>query len=272
MRAAAVAIVVAALVGACSGGGSISPLGVEYEYEEDLTIALDGSATLVVNASIPALALLRGLPLNTELSARGDLLKNQIRDLYASEFTRVGRIGNWTRHGRRYVGIHLTVSDVRALPKVAPFAWARYELREDGEQAVFRHTLSKPAAPSGALAKAGLTGNEIVAFRLHLPARIRHHNSHYLDRPDSRPASRGNILTWEQRLGQRLEGQPIAYAEDRTPDVMEVRMDRQSILYRTLWLFGLAFLAALLVIALLIWLTMRRGPEDPEPSSHLPSA
>ena len=105
------------------------------------------------------------------------------------------------------------MSDVRALPKAAPFSWARYELREDGEQVVFRETLSKPAAPPDALAKAGLTGNEIVAFRLHLPARIRFHNSHYLDRPDSRPAARGNILTWEQRLGQRLEGKPIAYAE-----------------------------------------------------------
>jgi hypothetical protein len=43
-------------------------------------------------------------------------------------------------------------------------------------------------------------------------------------------------------------------------------MDRQSILYRTLWLFGIAFFAAMLVIAGLIWLTMRRGgpaPSDP---------
>ena len=253
MRAAAVAIVLAAFVAACSGGGGpLGPLGIEYEYEEDLRIGLDGSATLVVNASIPALVVLRGLPLSTELSARGDHLKNQVHDLYSSEFTRVGRISNWTRHGRRYLGIHITVSDVRALPKVAPFSWARYELREDGELAVFRQTLSKPAAPPDILAKVGLTGNEIVAFRLHLPARIRHHNSHYLDRPDSRPAARGNILTWEQRLGQRLDGTPIAYAEDRTPDVMEVRMDRQSILYRTLWLFGLAFLAALLAIAGLV--------------------
>ena len=124
---------------------------------------------------------------------------------------------------------------------------------------MFRETLSKPAGPLDALARVGLTGNEIVAFRLHLPARIRFHNSHYLDRAESRPAARGNILTWEQRLGQRLEGKPIAYAEDRTSDVMEVRMDRTSILYRTLWLFGLAFLAALLVIAGLIWFTMRRG-------------
>lgn len=260
MRAALAALVVAAAVTACSG--TRGPLGTEYEYEEDLTLALDGSARLVVNASIPALVALRGLPLDTNLQARGDQLKKQLQGLYASPFTEVGRISMWSRHGRRFVGIHLTVSDVRSLSKTAPFSWARSELREDGEHVVFRETLSKPAAPPDALAKAGLTGNEVVAFRLHLPARIRFQNSHYLDRPDSRPTSRGNILTWEQRLGQRFEGKPIAYAQDRSPDVMEVRMDRQSILYRTLWLFGLAFLAALLVIAALIWLTVRRGGAD----------
>lgn len=261
MRAVVAALVVAALVSACNG--QRGPLGPEYEYEEDLTLALNGSATLIVNASVPGLVALRGLPLNPDLKTRGDLLKKQIQDLYGSPATKVGRISMWTRHGRRYVGIHLTVPDIRALSKVAPFSWATYELREAGEQVVFRETLSRPAGHAGdALAKAGLTGDEIVAFRLHLPARIRHQNSHYLDRPDSRPAARGNILTWEQRLGQRLEGKPVAYAEDRTSDVMEVRMDRQSILYRTLWLFGMAFLAALLVIAGLIWLTMRRGGSE----------
>ena len=54
-----------------------------------------------------------------------------------------------TRHGRRYVGIHLTVSDVRELSRVAPFSWAKYELREEGEQVVFRETLSKPASTAG---------------------------------------------------------------------------------------------------------------------------
>jgi hypothetical protein len=264
-RAAAAAVVVAALAAACNG--RTGPLGTEYEYEEDLTLGLDGSATMVVNTSIPALVALRGLPLNTDPAARVDQLKDQIRTLYSSTNTRVGRIGTWTRHGRRYAGIHLTIGDVRTLPAVAAFSWAAFELREDGEQVVFREKLSRPAAAADALTKAGLTGNEIVAFRLHLPARIRHQNSHYLDRPDSRPASRGNILTWEQRFGQRLEGKPIAYAEDKTSDVMEVRMDRQSILYRTLWLFGLAFLAAVLVIGGLIWLTIRRAPADPVSSS-----
>jgi hypothetical protein len=269
-RAALVTLAVAIVLTACNGQGG--PLGTEYEYEEDLTLRLDGSATLVVNASVPALVALRGLPLNPELRTRGDQLKKQIQDLYASPYTQVGRISNWTRHSRRFVGIHLTVSDVRELSKVGPFSWAKHVLREDGEQVVFRETLSKPAVPADVLAKTGLTGNEIVAFRLHLPARIRFHNSHYLDRAESRPAARGNILTWEQRLGQRLEGKPIAYAEDTTSDVMEVRMDRKSILYRTLWLFGFAFLAAILVISGLIWMAMRRAPVDPASSSppHAP--
>ena len=125
---------------------------------------------------------------------------------------------------------------------------------------VFRQALSKPAAAPDALAKAGLTGNEIVAFRLHLPARIRFQNSHYLDRPESRPTSRGNILTWEQRLGQRLAGWPIAYAETRLR-LMEVRMDFCVDRYRTLWLFALASCGSV-VIAGLIWMTFDAAIRD----------
>ncbi len=260
LRAAVLAIVVTALAIACSGRG---PLGPEYEYEEDLTLRLNGSATLVVNASIPALAALRGLPLEADLRTRGDQLKRQIQDLYASPQTKVGRISMWTRHGRRFVGIHLTVSDIRELPKAAPFSWATYALREQGGETGFRQTLTATGTNPGAAPGAGWQGQEVVAFRLHLPARIRYHNSRDLETNAPRSPSRGNILTWEQRLADRVAGKPIAYAEDKTPGVMEVRMDRQSILYRTLWLFGLAFVAAVLVIGGLIWMTMRRGG-DPE--------
>lgn len=262
LRAALVALVVAAAVSACNGRGVGPVLGTEYEYEEDLTLSLDGTATLVVNASVPALNALRGLQLPADLRTRADQLKDQARTIYASNQTRVGRISVWTRHGRRYVGVHITIDNIRTLPQVPAFSWATYDLHEEGDQVVFRQTLSRPASP-GSLVGTGLTGNEIVAFRLHLPARIRFQNSRYLDRDESRPAARGNILTWEQRLRDRLQGQPIAYAESTKPDVMEVRMDRQSILYRTLWLFAIAFGAALLVLATLIWLTMRRGRGEP---------
>ncbi len=44
-------------------------------------------------------------------------------------------------------------------------------------------------------------------------------------------------------------------------------MESQSILYRTLWLFGGAFLAAVIVLASLIWWTMRRGRDQDEPAA-----
>ena len=59
----------------------------------------------------------------------------------------------------------------------------------------------------------------MVAFRLHLPARIRYHNA------PTRRVERGNILEWEQSLADRLKGEPVR---------IEARMDQQSILYSTL--------------------------------------
>jgi len=262
----AIIVMAAAAVAACGGRG-LSPIGPEYEYEEDLTLGLDGSATMTVNASVPALIALRGLPLNADPLVRADQLKAQVRDVYASPYADVRRVSTWSRHGRRYVGVYLRIPDIRNLPKTAPFSWATYELRRDGEEMLFKQSLSQ--RPAAAPADAGWKGNELVAFRLHLPARIRFHNSRDYDTNQVRSASRGNILTWEQRLGDRLAGKPIAYAQDTKADVMEVRMDNQSILYRTLWLFALAFVAALAVLGGLIWLTIRRAPADP-PTSSLP--
>ena len=69
------------------------------------------------------------------------------------------------------------------------------------------------------------------------------------DGENGKPA-RGNILTWEQRLSDRRTGPPVK---------IDVRMGRESILYRTLWLFGGAFVAAVGALAGLIWWTVRKG-------------
>lgn len=268
LRAALLAVVVAAVTGACAGGAS-RLLAPDYEYEEDLTLSMDGSATVIVNASMPVLDALKGLSLRTDLAARSDALRDEVRAAYESPYSHVGRVSTWVRRGRRFVGIHITVPDIRTLPKAPLFSWAKYELDAAGEVVTFRQTLKQtPSKPSIGLP--AWRGDEIVAFRLHLPARIRFQNSRYLDRDESRPTSRGNIITWEQRLADRLEAKPIAYGEDKTPDVMEARMDRESILFRTLWLFGIAFAAALLVLGGLIWLTMRRGRDEPQdtPAVH----
>ena len=92
----------------------------------------------------------------------------------------------------------------------------------------------------------GWKGNEIVAFRLHLPSKIRYHNTRGVE-------SRGNILSWEQPLSDRLRGTPI---------LIEARMDPQSILYTTLLLFGATFLAVAVVFVGVIWWVMRRPAKE----------
>jgi hypothetical protein len=260
------ALVAAAALAACGPGSSL--LSPPYEYEEDLTLKLDGSGTLVVNASIPALIALHGLPLNPDPRTRADETRRRLREVYTSPQTQVLRVNTWTKYGRRFVGVRLRIPDIRALPKAAPFAWSSYDLHQEDGHHVLRHTLGAPAPPPGSTPDAGWNGNELVAFRVHLPSRVLFYNARDVDDPSRiRTIDRGNIITWEQRLADRLQNKPIASAEDRAAGVMEIRMDSQSILYRTLWLFALAFTAAVAVLALLIWLALRRGSSEVSPQA-----
>ena len=244
----AIALIAAAATVAC--GGRV--FGKQYEYEEDLYLATDGSADLIVNASIPALVALRGLPLDTEPSAQVD--RDRIRVAYESGDTEVTRISRpWRRDGRRFVQVRVKVQDIRRLESVAPFAWSHYTLAEENGQRVYRQTMGASAFHPGTLQNYGWKGKELVAIRLHMPSRIIDHNARDIDTNEGSAVQRGNILSWEQLLTDRLDGRPVA---------IEVRMDRQSILYTTLWLFAGAFAAAVLLLGGIIWLTMRKGARE----------
>lgn len=248
-RVAILALAGALAAAGCGAGGLF---GKVYEYEEDLYLALDGSADLIINASIPALVSLRGVDLNTDPSAPVD--REKIRALYESPITNVTRVSRpWRRNGRRYVQIRLSVEDVERLPEVAPFSWSAYELTRQGEEFVFRQTVGASAHRPGTLKNYGWQGSELVAFRLHLPSRIRDHNARDIEEDVPLEVQRGNILAWEQYLTDRLDGRPVA---------IEVRMEAESILYRTLWLFAGAFTAAVLLLAGIIWWTVRKGTKQ----------
>jgi hypothetical protein len=224
--------------------------GRQYEYEEDLTVALDGTGTLTVNASLAALAALRGLDVDPRATS---VDQDRIRALYESSVTRVTSVPRpWRRRGRQFVQINLEFADVRRLSEAKPLSWSRYELAAVNGQHVFRQTVSASALRPGTLENVGWDGSEVVAFRLHLPSRILEHNARDLEKDEPTGIHRGNILSWEQHLADRLDGRPL---------VVEVRMDSQSILYRTLFLFAGAFAAAVLTLGGLIWWTIRKGAE-----------
>ena len=124
IRLAAGVLAVVFLIGAAGCRGGL--LGKQYEYEEDLTLAMDGSATLVVNASLPALAALRGLPVPTDSAARLDT--DQVRALFETPVSDVTRVSRpWRRKGRRFIQVRMEIPDIRRLSEAAPFAWSTYE-------------------------------------------------------------------------------------------------------------------------------------------------
>lgn len=239
---------------ACSRG----LFGKQYEYEEDLTLSIDGSARLVINASLPALAALRGLPVSTDPNASVD--RDQIAGLFQSPVAEVNRVGRpWRRNGRRFVQVRLDVPDVRRLGEAAPFAWSKYEFGPQNGEHAFAQSVGPSALKPGTLRNYGWDGTELVAFRVHVPSKITFHNARDVRTDQPAEIARGNILAWEQHLSDRLDGQPVD---------IRIRMESESILYRTLWLFAGAFTAAIIVLALLIVWTVRRGRDKDEPAPN----
>ena len=220
-------------------GACRSVLSVKYEYDEEIYLNLDGSATVYVNASVPALVALRGAPLEVDPRARLD--RNDVRAFFESPVAEVASVTTSRRDNRRYVHVRLEVPDIRRLSEAPAFAWSRYSLGEKEQLAVFQQDVG--TAVRREVGDVGWNGQELVAFRFHLPSRIPFHNS------PTREVERGNIVRWEQPLVSRMKGDPLA---------IEVHMERESILAQTLSLFAITTVAALAALGVAVWWVMRR--------------
>jgi hypothetical protein len=234
---ARLAVVLVALMPAA---GCRDAIARKYEYEEDVYLRLDGSATVYVNAAVPALVALRDAPLPLDPAARLD--RNAVRAFYEGPGASVGSVSLSRREGRRYVHVRLEVDDIRRLSELAPFAWSRYRFIDRGGLWVFTQEVT--AAAGKDVGNVGWQGDELVAVRLHLPSRIPFHNA------PSRTVERGNILSYEQPLTARAKGEPLD---------IEVHMEQDSILFQTLALFGGMAVLALTVLGLFIWRISKKG-------------
>jgi len=211
----------------------------QYEYEEDMYLSLDGSATIYVNSSLPALNALRGASFDARPDAPLD--RAAVREYFTTPATRVTRVSTSRRNNRRFVHVRLEVDDVRQLAEAPPFAWSSYKFSNAGDIVSYHQTVGGAAGKP--VEEGRWTGQEIVAFRLHVPSRI-------LDQNTGGNPRRGNILVWEQPLTERLRGTPLE---------LDARIEPRSILYSTLLLFGGTFAAVAMMFAVLIWWILRAG-------------
>jgi hypothetical protein len=240
MRIGAVVVLLAALAAATAacGGGEFFR---QYEYEEEMYLSLDGSATVYVNSSVPALNALRGSSFDADPGATLD--RDAIRAYFTTPVTRVASRPSLSRRdGRRFIHVRIAVDDVTKLGEAAPFAWSSYRFGRDGDLFRYFQTMGAPVARK--TVDPGWSGDELVAVRLHLPSRIVYHNA------GAGNPRRGNILGWEQPLSSRLHGEPLT---------IEARMEGQSVLYRTLFLFFATFAAVAIGFVVLIWWIVKRG-------------
>ena len=236
MRACWLVVALAVLVAACGG-----VLKNEYEYEEELYLSLDGAATLYVNGSVPALVALRGVDLDVNPRARFD--RARVRSLFEAPGLEV-RVSSSRRRGRRFVHVRVDAASLAELKQAAPFTWSTYQFERKGDVFAFHQIVGSAAGK--AVGNVGWGGRELVAFRMHLPSRIPFHNAPHT-------VERGNILVWEQPLTARLKGEPLD---------IQVQLETESILVRTLVLFGSTIVAAVLTFALVIWWMVRKGGES----------
>ncbi len=221
--------------------GLRSPMLHQYEYQEDLYLSLDGSASMFVSGSLPALVALYGLDLSTD--PRSPVDRAAIRRMFGAPGVDVSAIRTWRRWGRRFVMVRLDTADVRRLPAARPFAGAAFDYLRSRSG----YTLTERLGPAvnRPVGSVGWNGRELVGFRWHIPSRIENKNTR------EENFLRGNILVWEQSLRARLQS---------TPQVMYVEMQPQSILYGALWLFAVSAVSALAVVALVVaWVAHARG-------------
>jgi hypothetical protein len=235
-RALAVALLAVLAASSCAA----SPFGRRlFEYEEEIYLNVDGTATVNVNASVASLVALRGAPLPVDPLARVD--RDRVREFFTGPGSRVTRVSLSRRDRRRFVHVSMDVDDIRRLPAVTPFDWSSYRLERKGGVLEFRQVLGRAAGQD--VGDVGWTGNEAVRFRVHVPSEIPFHNS-----PTGQ--ERGNILSWDQPLAARAAGAPLE---------MEFQMEPQSILYSTLLLFGGTIVAAACAFGAAIWFFVKRG-------------
>jgi hypothetical protein len=177
VRVRATAIAAAGLVLAVAA--CRTPFGRQYEYAERVYLSVDGAATVVIDASVPALVALRGVALDPAATAAID--RAALRTMFEKGGCHVDNIGQpWRRRGRRFVEVRVSTPDIRALAQCSLLSWSAYSLDQSGGALHYRQVVGAPTG--GDPGQVNWDGSELVAFKLHLPSRVHEHNVRRLGR------------------------------------------------------------------------------------------
>ncbi len=210
-----------------------------YEYEHEIWLRVDGSGTVNVPGRPALWTAFKGL--GRAEDPEGTATRESARQLFERSGLRVQRVTLTRRSGQPYLFVSADFDDVNRLAGTPAFPDLRLGLVRDGERLRLSGDWARPPGTSQPDAR---HREGLMAVRFHLPAKV------YSHRNAVEGVERGNIVSWRQVVVQALDGRSLE---------LGAVMDRRSILGSTVLLFGAAILTALALLALGLYLTLRRG-------------
>jgi hypothetical protein len=213
---------------------------VAYEYEHEFWLRVDGSGTVNVTGRPELWTAFKG---PDAADRRGTATRESVRALFERSGLSVKRVTLTERDGRPYLFVSADFADLNALRGTPAFAdFENLSVGREGERLSLYGIWKRPASRTEKPAEDGL-----MAVRFHLPSKVYEHKN-AMD-----GVERGNIVGWRQDVRQALAGRRLEVG---------ALMDPRSILVSTVGLFGIAIVGGLSVLALGLYLAVRKGRRE----------
>jgi hypothetical protein len=220
---------------------------VAYEFEHEFWIRVDGSGSVNVTARPELWASMKGL--RDVSSADESSALQAVRALFESSGLRVRGVTLTHRAGRPYLFVAADFPDVNRLAGTPAFPDLSLSLLREGENLRLEGRWSRPPG----LPDVGIDARDgLMAVRFHLPSKVYSHRNAFGG------VERGNIVGWRETITEGLAGRPL--------EVGAV-MDRRSIFLSTVGLFAGAIVAALALMASVLWWVVRKGRRSRTPAA-----
>lgn len=210
-----------------------------YEYEHEIWLRTDGSGTVYFTGRPALWAAFKGLG-RVEDGGKA-VTRESARELFERSGLRVRRVRVTERGGHSYVFVSADFADVNRLGGTPAFPDLRLSLTREGERL---RLAGRWEPPPGVPELPPAEREGLLAVRFHLPSRVyEHHNA-------VEGVERGNIVAWRQTVEEGARGRALEVG---------ALLDRRSILLSTVGLFAGAIVAALVLLAAVLALVVRRG-------------
>ena len=232
-----------AVVFALAGCRALVPQ--QDQYEEELYLALDGSATHVRQRLRPRTRGAAGAGSGPG-SAEAPLDRRRVRELYESPVTHVTRSA---RHAARVAGSCTCASTCRTCGGF-PRRIRLHGPRTGCVAPATSTSTSRSLAPRQGVTSATRGGAARKSWRSACTCRARFATT--MRRRRWLSVATSWCGSSRSRIGSRASRSHI-----------EVRIDIESILYRTLWLFGVMIVVVVTLFAGLLWWIVRKGRTHP---------